>query len=57
MQLVEATVAAPMGFLRLPLIAAVGYVFYAEKLEIWVGLGAVLICGGIFLNIKEAGRK
>jgi drug/metabolite transporter (DMT)-like permease len=57
MQLVEATVAAPMGFLRLPLIAAVGYVFYAEKLEIWVGLGAVLICAGIFLNIKEAGRK
>ena len=57
MQLVEATVAAPMNFLRLPLIAAVGYVFYAEKLELWVGLGAVLICSGIFLNIKDAGRK
>ncbi|MEK9755105.1 MAG: DMT family transporter [Rhodospirillaceae bacterium] len=57
MQLVEATVAAPMGLLRLPLIAAVGYVFYAEKLEVWVGIGSVLICAGIFLTIRDAGRR
>ncbi len=57
MQLVEATVAAPMNFLRLPLIAAVGYIFYGENLELWVGVGAALICVAIFFNSRDAGRR
>lgn len=56
MQLVEAMVAGPMGFLRLPLIAAVGYVFYGESLELTVVVGALLICSGIFLNLRAAHR-
>jgi len=57
MSLIEATVAGPMGFLRLPLIAAVGYLFYGEALEIAVIIGALLICSGIFLNLRDAERR
>lgn len=57
MKLVEATVAGPMGFLRLPLIAAVGYMFYGEALELAVVIGALLICSGIVLNLRDAERR
>jgi len=57
MSLIEVTVAGPMGFLRLPLIAAVGYLFYGEALELAVIIGAALICSGIFLNLRDAERR
>ena len=57
LRLAEAAVVVPMEFLRLPLIALVGYMFYNEALEVWVGIGAVLICGGIFLNLRDAERR
>ncbi len=57
LRLAEAAVVVPMEFLRLPLIAMVGYTFYGEALEIWVGIGAVLICAGIILNLRDAERR
>ena len=57
MRLAEATVVVTMDFMRLPLIAVVGYLFYEEILEVWVGLGAVLICIGIYLIVNEANRR
>lgn len=57
MRLAEAGVVAPMGFLRLPMIAVIGYLFYGEALQVWVGLGAVLICAGIVLNVRDAKRR
>jgi len=50
-------VVVPIEFMRLPLIAVVGYVFYGEALEIWVGIGGVLVCGGILLNLRDAERR
>ncbi len=46
MALADATVVGPMDFLRLPLIAVVGLVFYGEQLD-WLVLGgaAVMFCG------------
>ena len=44
----------PLDFLRLPLIAAVGFVFYEEALNPWVLGGAVLVFAANFLNIRYA---
>ena len=54
LKLAEATVVVPMDFLRLPLIALVGFLFYGEVLEIWVFIGAAFICAGVYLNVKDA---
>jgi drug/metabolite transporter (DMT)-like permease len=42
----DATVVLPMDFLRLPLIALVGALFYGEGLDPWVIAGAALIFVG-----------
>ncbi|MFN0318243.1 MAG: DMT family transporter [Burkholderiales bacterium] len=55
-QLADATVVIPMDFLRLPLIATVGFGFYGEKVDAWVLAGAVILCAGAWLNIKTAAR-
>ena len=57
MRLAEATVVVTMDFMRLPLIAVVGYLFYGEILEVWVGGGAILVCIGIYLIVSEATRR
>ncbi|MEL6233915.1 MAG: DMT family transporter [Pseudomonadota bacterium] len=48
-----ATIVAPMEFGRLPLIALLGYLLYAEPLELAVALGAVLIVAGNLLNLRS----
>ena len=50
----DATVVAPMDFFRLPLIAAVGMVFYDEPLSWAVLAGGALIFLGNFLNTRAA---
>lgn len=52
-----ATVVIPMDFVRLPAIAIVGMVLYAEPLDLWVLLGAVVIFGGNYFNIWSESRK
>ncbi|MWB78833.1 EamA family transporter [Pseudooceanicola sp. 216_PA32_1] len=51
-----ATVVMPIDFARLPLIAVVGALFYAEPLDIWVLAGALVIFGGNYLNIWSETR-
>jgi drug/metabolite transporter (DMT)-like permease len=48
----DAAVVAPLDFLRLPLIAVVGYLFYQEPFDIFVIAGAALVVGGNVLNIR-----
>ena len=57
MRLAEATVVVTMDFMRLPLIAVVGYLFYEELLEVWVAAGALFICMGIYLIVSEASKR
>jgi drug/metabolite transporter (DMT)-like permease len=52
-----ATVVTPMDFLRLPVIAMVGMLFYGEALDIWVFVGAALIFSGNYLNIWSESRR
>lgn len=51
-----ASVVAPMDFARLPVIAVVGWLLYAEPLEAAVAAGAALILLGNFLNIRAESR-
>ena len=52
LKLADASIAAPMDFMRLPLIVLVGYVLYAESAEIAVLLGAIIIFVGNYYSIR-----
>ena len=53
----DAMVVVPMDFLRLPLVAMIGLMFYGEALDPWVLAGATVICGAIFLNIMSERKR
>jgi drug/metabolite transporter (DMT)-like permease len=50
----DATIVVPMDFLRVPLTATVGWLLYAERLDLYTVLGAMLILTGNLLNLKTA---
>ena len=54
LQQADATLVVPLDFLRLPLNAGVGYLFYHEMLNLWVLGGAALVFIANFLNIRLA---
>jgi drug/metabolite transporter (DMT)-like permease len=57
-RLADATLVVPLDFLRLPLIATVGMLFYAEPLQPAVLLGAAVMCCGIYYSVqRESGRR
>jgi drug/metabolite transporter (DMT)-like permease len=53
-RLADATVVVPLDFLRLPLIALLGWLLYAEPVNGWVLAGAACVFAGIWLNLKSA---
>jgi drug/metabolite transporter (DMT)-like permease len=53
MKLVDAMVAVPIDFVRLPLIAVVGAVFYAEPLDALVFVGAAIIFAGTYYSLSR----
>jgi drug/metabolite transporter (DMT)-like permease len=48
----DATLVVPLDFMRIPLIAVVGWVLYGEKLDLFVLLGALIIVGGVLWNLR-----
>lgn len=52
-----ATVVIPIDFARLPVIAIVGMLLYAEPLDAWVFVGALIIFGANYLNILTETRR
>ena len=48
----DATLVVPMDFMRIPLIAVVGWALYGEKLDIFVLLGALIIIAGVLWNLR-----
>jgi drug/metabolite transporter (DMT)-like permease len=47
----------PLDFMRIPLIALVGWALYGEPLDGFVFAGAGLIIAGVLLNLRaEAAR-
>jgi drug/metabolite transporter (DMT)-like permease len=53
----DATVVVPLDFMRIPLIALVGWMFYAEPLDVFVFAGAGLIIGGVLWNLHAESRR
>jgi drug/metabolite transporter (DMT)-like permease len=53
-RLADATLVVPMDFLRLPLIAVIGLLFYGEAPTIWVFVGALIVLLATWLNLKSA---
>jgi drug/metabolite transporter (DMT)-like permease len=53
----EATLAIPLDFVRIPLIAVVGWMFYSEPLDGWVFAGAAIIVTGVVWNLRAEARK
>ncbi len=56
LRVADAIVVIPLDFLRIPLIAFVGWMFYAERLDIMVFFGAALIMAGIVWNLRAEMR-
>lgn len=52
----DAMVVVPIDFLRLPLIAVVGALFYGEPIELATLIGAVVIFAGTYYSIRREGR-
>jgi drug/metabolite transporter (DMT)-like permease len=52
----DATVVVPLDFLRIPLIALVGWLFYAEPLDLFVFAGAAVIISGVVWNLWDETR-
>ena len=56
----DATLVVPLDFMRIPLIAVVGWAFYNEGLDLFVLFGAVIIISGVLWNLRAesiAARK
>lgn len=50
----DTTVVVPMDFLRVPLTALAGWLFYNEIIDAYTMIGAALILGGNLLNLRKA---
>jgi drug/metabolite transporter (DMT)-like permease len=53
----DASLVVPLDFLRIPLIAVVGWWLYSEPLDIFVFAGAGLIISGILWNLRSETRR
>ena len=49
----DATLVVPLDFMRIPLIAVVGWAFYGERLDIFVLIGALIIVSGVLWNLRS----
>lgn len=50
--LAPATVVIPFEFLRLPLLATIGYLLYSEPLQVTVFVGALIILAANIMNVR-----
>lgn len=57
LSIAPAVTVMPIDFIRLPVIAFIGMLFYAEALDPWVFLGAIVIFGANYVNIWHASRR
>ena len=56
LRVADAMVVIPLDFLRIPLIAFVGWMFYAERLDLLVFVGGGIIVAGIMWNLRAEMR-
>lgn len=51
--LAEASLVSPILFLRLPIVALIGYVFFAEVPDDWTWVGAAIICASVYYAARR----
>jgi len=51
--LAEASLVSPILFLRLPVVAAIGYVFFAQVPDVWTWIGAAVIFGSSYYAARR----
>jgi drug/metabolite transporter (DMT)-like permease len=49
----EVSIVMPFDYMRLPMIALVGYFAYGQSAQIWTWLGAAVICGASLYILKR----
>lgn len=52
----DVSIVMPFDFLRIPLIAVVGWMFYGEALDIFVFVGAAVIVAGVAWNLRAEAK-
>jgi uncharacterized membrane protein len=53
----DAMIVIPMDFLRVPLIAVIGWIFYGERADAFVFAGAAMIIVGVLWNIRGEAQR
>ena len=53
----DASLVVPLDFMRIPLIAVIGWAFYSERLDIFVLLGALIIVAGVVWNLRAESTR
>jgi drug/metabolite transporter (DMT)-like permease len=53
----DASLVVPIDFVRIPLIALIGWIFYGEALDAYVFAGAGLIVCGVLWNLHAESRR
>ena len=51
-QVADTLTVIPLDYLRMPLVAVIGYVFYQESFELTLFAGAIVIIAGNYYNIR-----
>lgn len=55
MSLAEASAIVPLEFIRLPMAVLIGFVWFAEILDVWTIVGATIIgCSAVYIARREA---
>lgn len=55
MQITDASLVMPFDFVRLPVVAALGYALFGQTVDAWTWVGAVIIFGaGLYIAHREA---
>jgi drug/metabolite transporter (DMT)-like permease len=52
----DAMLVVPLDFMRVPLIAVIGWALYDESLDVFVFLGALIIMAGVMWNLHSEAR-
>lgn len=54
--LAEASLVSPVLFIRLPMVAAIGFFFFAQVPDIWTGVGAVIIFAATYYSARREAK-
>ena len=57
LKLADITIIFPLDFLRLPLMALLGYLIYAEAINPWTAVGGVIIFAANYFSVREEARR